>query len=85
MEREKEHHHAEAFPPILDEAFSDWIEVDRVQDGSSHTVFSGLGYFLKVSEQQAKLALPALRLSDALTLYVPGTEPCFHAHRSVTR
>jgi hypothetical protein len=23
-----------------------WIEVDRVQDGSSHTVFSGLGYFL---------------------------------------
>jgi hypothetical protein len=23
-----------------------WIEVDRVQDGSSHAVFSGLGYFL---------------------------------------
>jgi hypothetical protein len=23
-----------------------WLEVDRVQDGSSHTIFSGLGYFL---------------------------------------
>lgn len=23
-----------------------WFEVDRVQDGSSHTIFSGLGYFL---------------------------------------
>lgn len=23
-----------------------WFEVDRVQDGSSRTIFSGLGYFL---------------------------------------
>jgi hypothetical protein len=23
-----------------------WFEVDPVQDGSSHTIFSGLGYFL---------------------------------------
>jgi hypothetical protein len=23
-----------------------WLEVDTIQDGSSHTIFSGLGYFL---------------------------------------
>jgi hypothetical protein len=32
-----------------------WIEVDRVQDGSSHTVFSGLGYFLKVEKASSRM------------------------------
>ena len=29
------------------DAYEDhWIEVDSVKDGSSHTIFSGLGYYL---------------------------------------
>jgi hypothetical protein len=32
---------------LEDDAYENhWFEVDRVQDGSSHTIFSGLGYYL---------------------------------------